>query len=382
MIIPFNIPCSVGTGGDFIKKALANGHISANGQFTKKCQEFFESRLDYRKTFLTNSCTSALEMAAILCNIKPGDEVAMPSFTHVGTANAFIRAGAKIVFVDSLPDHPNMDPVHLASMTSRKTKVIVPVHYAGVACDMNAISRIARKNGSVVVEDAAQAVGARYQGKSLGSFGSFAAISFHETKNITSGTGGLLVVNEENEVIRASQIWHNGTNRAEFEARQVDHYSWTDMGSSFGLSDLNAAFLYAQLLDFMSVMRRRRDLWDAYFEMLKPGEERGLFRLPAIPADAEHNHHIFYLRFPDRQARDLMIRNLATAGIQSVFHYIPLHSSPFFASQYTGAPLPNCQKISETILRLPLYHSLTKNQVEYISSKVLALSPVPARVSG
>lgn len=360
MKIPFNIPCALGTEGDFIKEALANGHISSNGPFTQKCKAEFESKFGFENVLLTPSCTAALEMAAILCDLKAGDEVIMPSFTHVGTANAFYRTGATIRFADSLPHHPNIDPVSVESLINDRTKVIVPVHYGGVPCDMEALRDIAERFNLLIVEDAAQALGSK-----VGKYGSLACFSFHETKNITCGMGGMLVVNDIRMKERAQHIWENGTDRAEFESGDVPHYSWVDVGSSYGMSDLNAAYLYAQLLEWDRIAKHRRDLWEKYHELLSGSDD---FVTPAIRSD--HNHHIFYLKFDSKDARDAMMKRLHDAGILAVFHYIPLHSSPFYSGEDA---LPNCDMWSNGILRLPLYHSMSLEDVEFVCGAVLNL---------
>ena len=363
MTIPFNKPYLTGRETDYIKQAVASGKISGNGVFTKKCQQFFEDRYGFRKCLLTTSCTDALEMAAILTEVGPGDEVIVPSYTFVSSALAFVRTGARIVFADSRSDQPNIDTEQLESLITPRTKVIVPVHYAGVACDMDAIMDIANRHGLLVVEDAAQAIDSFYTGKDgvrrpLGSIGHLAAFSFHETKNIISGEGGLLVVNDERFIRRAEIIWEKGTNRAEFFRGEVNKYGWVDTGSSFLPSEIVAAFLWAQLENLDAIQQRRKDIWERYYEALLPMAERGLFSLPVVPDCATNNAHMFYLLFPDLAKRTEFIAKMRKLDIWCVFHYLALHSSDFYRGKHDGRALPNCDRYADCLVRLPLYFEL------------------------
>ncbi len=371
-MIPFNIPCSVGTEKDWVQAAIDNGHISGNGPFGQKVQQLLQSAYGFGKVMLTHSCTGALEMAAMLCNFQPGDEVILPSFTHVGTANAFVREGASLVFADSQADHPNMDPAAVVRCIGPRTRAIVVVHYAGVACDMDAYMALAQAHGLLLIEDAAHAIGAKYRGRWLGTFGHFAAFSFHETKNITCGQGGMLVLNDTKFAEQAAIHWENGTNRAAFFKGTVAQYTWVGVGSCFTLSDLNAAYLYGQLLDKDMILSRRLAHYERYSEGLKPLADAGYFELPIVPADCTHNGHIFYLRMTDRVLRDMLITHLRTANILAVFHYIPLHSSPYFERQDVARYLPACDDWSERIIRLPLFHSLTIDQQSLIRDSIQA----------
>lgn len=363
MAIPFNKPYMTGKETEYIRQAVASGKISGNGVFTKKCQQFFEDRYGFRKCLLTTSCTDALEMAAILTEVGTGDEVIVPSYTFVSSALAFVRTGARIVFADSRSDQPNIDAEQLESLITPRTKVIVPVHYAGVACDMDAIMDIANRHGLLVVEDAAQAIDSFYTGKDgvrrpLGSIGHLAAFSFHETKNIISGEGGLLVVNDERFIRRAEIIWEKGTNRAEFFRGEVNKYGWVDTGSSFLPSEIVAAFLWAQLENLDAIQQRRKDIWERYYEALLPMAERGLFSLPVVPDCATNNAHMFYLLFPDLAKRTEFIAKMRKLDIWCVFHYLALHSSDFYRGKHDGRALPNCDRYADCLVRLPLYFEL------------------------
>ena len=368
MTIPFNKPYMTGRETDFIHRAVRSGKISGNGVFTKRCQQFFEEKYGFRKCLLTTSCTDALEMAAILTNVGPGDEVIVPSYTFVSSALAFVRQGAKIVFCDSCRDNPNVDPAEIEKLVTARTKVIVPVHYAGVACDMDAIMDIANRHNLFVVEDAAQAVDSFYTGKDgvrrpLGSIGHLAAFSFHETKNIISGEGGMLVVNDPRFVRRAEIIWEKGTNRAEFFRGEVNKYGWVDTGSSFLPSEIVAAFLWAQLENLERIQARRRQIWDSYHEQLAPLAARGVFSLPKIPGYATNNAHLFYLVFPDLEKRTRFIGDMKAHDVQCVFHYLALHASAFYAGKHDGRALPNCDRFSDCLVRLPLFYELEVGKV-------------------
>ena len=350
------------------------GKLSGNGKFTKACQAWFEQHYGFRKALLTTSGTDALEMCAMLCDLKPGDEVIVPSYTFVSTALAFLREGAKVVFADSMQRNPNIDAQTLEALITPHTKVIVPVHYAGVACDMDAIMALAEKYNLLVVEDAAQAIDSYYKsntGKStirpLGSIGHLAAFSFHETKNITAGgEGGLLVVNDERFVRRAEILWEKGTNRAEFFRGEVNKYGWVDMGSSFLPSEVNAAFLYAQLENLDAIQAKRKALWNRYYQHLKPLADKGCFTMPDIPEYATNNAHMFYLVLPDLEQRTALIKYLKENGVGAVFHYLSLHSSEYYHAKHDGRALPQCDRYADCLVRLPLFFDLTIEQVDSI----------------
>lgn len=376
MNIPFNKPYMTGRETDFIRRAVRSGKISGNGVFTKRCQQFFEERYGFRKCLLTTSCTDALEMAAILTNAGPGDEVIVPSYTFVSSALAFVRQGAKIVFCDSCGGNPNIDPAEIEKLVTPRTKVIVPVHYAGAACDMDAIMDIARRHDLLVVEDAAQAVDSFYTGRDgvkrpLGSIGHLAAFSFHETKNIISGEGGMLVVNDERFVRRAEIIWEKGTNRAEFFRGEVNKYGWVDTGSSFLPSEIVTAFLWAQLENLDAIQEKRRAIWNRYRSELAPLAERGFFTLPDLPEYATNNAHMFYLVFPDLEKRTAFIAGMKERGVQCVFHYLALHSSQFYSGKHDGRELPNCDRFADCLVRLPLYFELDPDAVIAAAKDVL-----------
>lgn len=356
-------------------KAVFAGKLSGNGKFTKRCQAWFEERYGFRKTLLTTSGTDALEMCAMLCDLKPGDEVIVPSYTFVSTALAFLREGAKVVFADSMQRNPNLDAETLEALITPKTKVIVPVHYAGVACDMDAIMAVAEKHNLLVVEDAAQAIDSYYLSrkskvesqKPLGGIGHLAAFSFHETKNITAGgEGGLLVVNDERFVRRAEIIWEKGTNRAEFFRGEVNKYGWVDMGSSFLPSEVNAAFLWAQLENIDDIQSKRKALWDKYYDRLAPVAAKGAFTLPDIPSYATNNAHMFYIVLPSLEARTALIKYLKENGVGAVFHYLSLHSSEYYKSRHDGRALPQCDRYADCLVRLPLFYDLTIEEVNHI----------------
>ena len=348
-------------------EAVYAGKLSGNGKFTKRCQAWFEQRYGFRKTLLTTSGTDALEMCAMLCELKPGDEVIIPSYTFVSTALAFLREGAKVVFADSMQRNPNIDAETLEALITPRTKVIVPVHYAGVACDMDAIMTIANKHNLLVVEDAAQAIDSYYKGRPLGGIGHLAAFSFHETKNVTAGgEGGLLVINDERFVRRAEIIWEKGTNRAEFFRGEVNKYGWVDMGSSFLPSEVNAAFLWAQLENIDEIQAKRKTLWETYYQLLKPLAEKGYFSLPDIPEYATNNAHMFYLVLPNLEARTALLKYLKENGVGAVFHYLSLHSSAYYQSRHDGRVLPQCDRYADCLVRLPLFYDLPLETVEHI----------------
>lgn len=376
-MIDFNRPHLTGKEAHYMYKAVIAGHLSGNGEYTKKCQAFFEERYGFKKCLLTTSGTDALEMCAMLCDLQPGDEVIIPSYTFVSTALAFLREGAKVVFADSMKRNPNIDADTVESLITPRTKVIVPVHYAGVACDMDKIMEIANRHNLLVVEDAAQAIDSFYtsnlkhQTLPLGSIGHLAAFSFHETKNITAGgEGGLLVVNDERFIRRAEILWEKGTNRAEFFRGAVNKYGWVDMGSSFLPAEINAAFLWAQLENLDEIQAKRKQLWNKYYELLKPIAERGYFQLPDIPDYATNNAHMFYLLLPDLEKRTALINYLKEHDIQAVFHYLSLHSSEFYKNKHDGRELPECDRYMDTLVRLPLFYDLEIEQVEQICETI------------
>ena len=366
-MINFNQPHLTGKEAHYMYEAVYTCKLSGNGKFTKLCQNWFEQRYGFRKALLTSSGTDALEMCAMLCDLQPGDEVIVPSYTFVSTALAFLREGAKVVFADSMQRNPNIDAATLEALITPRTKVIVPVHYAGVACDMDAIMDIAKRYNLLVVEDAAQAIDSYYKGKPLGSIGHLAAFSFHETKNITAGgEGGLLVVNDERFVRRAEIIWEKGTNRAEFFRGEVNKYGWVDMGSSFLPSEVNAAFLWAQLENLDDIQTKRKTLWETYYKRLKPLADKQLFSIPDIPEYATNNAHMFYLVLPSLDARTAFIKYLKDNGVGAVFHYLSLHSSPYYESKHDGRELPHCDRYAYCLVRLPLFYDLTIETVNHI----------------
>ena len=354
---------------EYIRQAVEGGKISGNGEFTHRCQDFFEKRYGFKKCLLTTSGTDALEMAAILTGVGPGDEVIVPSYTFVSTALAFIRCGAKVVFADSRADEPNIDASKIESLITPRTKVIVPVHYAGCACEMDAIMEIANRHGLLVVEDAAQAVDSYYKDRALGSIGHLGCFSFHETKNIISGEGGMLTINDERFIRRAEIIWEKGTNRAEFFRGEVNKYGWVDIGSSFLPTEIVSAFLWAQLEHLDEIQDERKRLWQNYWNFLEDLRRKteGAFELPRIPAYATNNAHMFYLLFPDLAKRSEFIAKMKARDILTVFHYLPLHSSVYYKDKHDGRSLPNCDRYADTLVRLPGYYGLAPDQ-----NKVLA----------
>ncbi|MBQ9417287.1 MAG: dTDP-4-amino-4,6-dideoxygalactose transaminase [Bacteroidales bacterium] len=370
MNIPFNKPYLTGKETEYIQQAVASGKISGNGIFTQKCQQFFEQHYSFRKCLMTTSCTDALEMAAILCDLHPGDEVIVPSYTFVSSALAFVRAGAKIVFADSEPQSPSLDVNQLEGLITPRTKVIVPVHYAGVACEMDSIMALAEKYHLIIVEDAAQAIDSQYKGVQLGSIGHLAAFSFHETKNIIAGEGGLLVINDEQFVRRAEIIWEKGTNRAAFFRGEVAKYNWVDIGSSFLPNELTSAFLYAQLECLDQIQQKRLALWNRYYQRLRPLEVSGLCRLPNIPSYATNNAHMFYLLLPSLEIRTALIERMRHEGIGAVSHYISLHSSPFYLADNPLCSLPNSDHFTDCLLRLPMFYELSFDDVDLIANVI------------
>ena len=362
-MIGFNKPYFSGNETNFIAEAVASMKISGDGIFTKKCHDFFEKKYNFKKVLLTTSCTDALEMAAILLNIQPGDEVIAPSYTFVSTVNAFVLRGAKIVFVDSNADNPNMDVTKIEELITNKTKVILPVHYAGIACDMDKIMELANKYQLFVVEDAAQAIDSYYKGKALGSIGHMAAFSFHETKNIISGEGGMLTINDERFIPRAEVIWEKGTNRAEFFRGEVNKYGWVDTGSSFLPSEVIAAFLWAQIENLDKIQSKRLSHWNQYYLQLKDWAKNNNIKLPNVPDYATNNAHMFYVVCDSIEQRSQIIDFLKQHQIHAVFHYISLHSSPYYESKHDGRILINSDCFSDCLLRLPMFYELNVNEV-------------------
>ncbi|MDA3799808.1 MAG: dTDP-4-amino-4,6-dideoxygalactose transaminase [Kiritimatiellae bacterium] len=357
--IPFNKPFIIGKELYNIAQAVFSGHLSGDGQFTKKCHEWIEKKYGANKVLLTHSCTGALEMAAILCNIQPGDEVIMPSYTFVSTANAFVLHGAVPVWCDIREDTKNIDESKIESLITKKTKVIVPVHYASVACEMDVIMDIAQRHNLLVIEDAAQAVNASYKGRYLGTIGHLGCYSFHETKNIISGEGGALVINDQNFERRAEIIREKGTNRSQFFRGQVDKYSWVDIGSSYLPSEVVAAFLYAQLEEGDKINTKRLGIWRNYYNGLKLLEDLGKLKLPFIPLECEHNAHMFYIVLKSEKNRNKLMDYLVEHGVKAVFHYIPLHSSPMGQKiQPNTFNLFVTNKVSGCLLRLPIFYEL------------------------
>ena len=365
MNIPFNKPHLTGKETHYIYQAVADGKLSGNGVFTKKCQQFFEERYGFKKCLLTTSCTDALEMAAILCDIQPGDEVIVPSYTFVSSALAFVRAGAKIVFADSMKENPNIDTENIEALITPRTKAIVPVHYAGVACDMDRIMEIATRHNILVVEDAAQAIDSYYKGRPLGSIGHLSAFSFHETKNIIAGEGGMLCINDERFIRRAEIIWEKGTNRAEFFRGEVNKYGWVDTGSSFLPSEVIAAFLWAQLEHMDDIQARRKHLWELYYTHLSPlaSSPNSLIALPSLPEYATNNAHMFYLVCNNLEQRTALIKRLKDNGVLAVFHYLSLHSSPYYTDKHDGRELLECDRYADCLVRLPMYYDLKDEEV-------------------
>ena len=365
-MIPFNKPYLTGDEVLYARQAAEKGKLSGNGDFTKRCQRFFEERYGFRQCLLTTSCTDALEMAALLCDLQPGDEVIVPSYTFVSSALAFVRVGAKIVFADSMERNPNLDAAGLEALVTPRTRVIVPVHYAGVACDMDAIMEVARRHDLLVVEDAAQAIDSYYKGRPLGSIGHLGTFSFHETKNIISGEGGMLAVNDERFRRRAEIIWEKGTNRTEYFRGEVNKYGWVDTGSSFLPSELTAAFLWAQIEHMDDIQARRKAIWNRYRDNLKDAAPAMGFTLPDVPDYATNNAHMFYLVCDSLEHRTRLIQTLKEQGVLAVFHYLALHSSPYYQPRHDGRALPQCDRYADCLVRLPLFYELTPEQVDLI----------------
>jgi dTDP-4-amino-4,6-dideoxygalactose transaminase len=370
-MIPFNKPHQTGKEAHYMYDAVHTGKLSGNGKYTQKCQQWFELKYGFGKCLLTTSCTDALEMAAILINIQPGDEVIVPSYTFVSTANAFVLRGAKLVFADSRIDHPGIDESSIEALITPKTKAIVPVHYAGVACDMDKIMEVANKHGLFVVEDAAQAIDSFYIGKdgvkrALGSIGHLAAFSFHETKNIISGEGGMLAINDMQFANRAEIIWEKGTNRSSFFRGEVDKYGWVDIGSSFLPSEIIAAFLWAQLENLDQIQKQRTQIWQDYADGLKGWASKQNISLPVLPEYASNNAHMFYCVCESLDQRIQLIHRLKSNSILAVFHYISLHTSPYYTSKHDGRVLIQTDRYSDCLVRLPLFYDLTAEEQQFI----------------
>ena len=373
-MIPFNKPYFTGKETQYIEEAIHTGKISGNGIFTKKCQDFFETQYGFKKALLTTSCTDALEMCAILANVNKEDEIIIPSYTFVSTALPFVREGAKIVFADSYEENPNIDVSKIEELITPKTKAIVVVHYAGIACDMDEIMRLANKYNLIVIEDAAQAIDSFYinkngEKKPLGSIGHLAAFSFHDTKNIISGEGGLLVINDENLIKRAEIIWEKGTNRASFFRGEINKYSWVDKGSSFLPSEIIAAFLWAQLENLEKIQTKRKLIWNTYYDNLSK-KANSNFSLPKSPNYATNNGHMFYLTFDNLENRTAAISKLKEYNISSFFHYLSLHKSEFYIDKHDSRILKNSDKFTDCLLRLPLFYELETEQVNMITDLI------------
>ncbi len=368
-MIPFNKPYSSGHELKYIEEVCHSMTMSGNGDFTKKCHRFFEEKYGFKKCLLTTSGTDALEMCAMLCNLEPGDEVIVPSYTFVSTALAFLREKARVVFADSGKDNPNITVETIEPLINSRTKVIAVVHYAGVACDMDAIMALAEKYNLIVVEDAAQAVDSYYKGRPLGGIGHLGAFSFHETKNISCGEGGMLVVNDERFLRRCEIIWEKGTNRAEFYRGLVNKYGWCDMGSSFLPSEFNAAFLWSQLEQMEDIQNKRKHIWNMYDSGLREKIDSQIV-IPTLPDYATNNAHMYYLVCPSLEYRTKLMNYLKENGVQSTFHYIPLHSSAYHKDKNGGRELPNCDRYGDCLVRIPLYYELKDEEVLYVINTI------------
>jgi dTDP-4-amino-4,6-dideoxygalactose transaminase len=369
--IPFNKPYLHGRELVYIAEAVASGRISGDGLFTRRCHTFFEDRYGFQKALMTTSCTDALEMSALLLNIREGDEVIVPAYTFVSTANAFALRGARIVFVDSESHNPNVDATQLEALITPRTRAIVVVHYAGIACDMDPILALAQKHHIAVVEDAAQAIDSYYKGQPLGSLGMMGAFSFHETKNVIAGEGGLLTINEPELIERAEIIREKGTNRSAFFRGEIDKYGWVDIGSSFLPSDVISAYLYAQLENLDTIQARRKAIWKRYHDQLAAALQRHEIEVPYVPKWATNNGHLFYIVCRSLAHRTAVLQKLRDAGIHAVFHYLSLHSSPYFQDKHDGRPLPHCDRFADCLLRLPLFYEMSDAQCDYICDTLI-----------
>lgn len=370
MMIGFNKPYHTSKELAYVMQAIKFEKLSGNGHFTQKCQTFFEQRYNFKKVLLTQSCTAALEMAALLCNVKPGDEVILPSYTFVSTANAFALRGAKLVFADSSKENPNISVSSIQKLITKKTKVIVVVHYAGISCDMDAVMKLAKKSNLLVVEDAAQAIDSFYKKRPLGGIGHLAAFSFHETKNIISGEGGMLVINDKRFVERAEIIWEKGTNRSAFFRGEVDKYNWVDIGSSFLPSEITAAFLWGQLEKLDAIQQKRKKIWNTYFEELAVLQREKLVVLPFVPSNATNNAHLFYLLTKSHEEQLKLLNYLKLHEIQAIFHYLPLHKSPYFSKNKKIKSLVEAEHYGDRLVRLPMYYELTLTQVRIVTKAI------------
>ncbi len=370
-MIVFNKPYCSGRELKYIEEVSHSMTMSGNGDFTKKCHAFFEQKYGFRKCLLTTSGTDALEMCAMLCDLQPGDEVIIPSYTFVSTALAFLREKANVVFADSSAESPNITAEIIEPLITPRTKVIAVVHYAGIACDMDAIMALADKHNLLVVEDAAHAIDSCYKGRPLGSIGHLAAFSFHETKNISCGEGGMLVVNDERFVRRSEIIWEKGTNRAEFYRGMVNKYGWCDLGSSFLPSEFNAAFLWAQLEQLDDIQNKRKHIWEIYDHALRGHVDETKMQLPVLPDYATNNAHMYYIVCQSLDYRTRLMQYLKDNGVQSTFHYIPLHSSKYYAEHFKGAPLVNADRYGDCLVRLPLYYELTGDEARKVAQLIL-----------
>ncbi len=368
--IGFNKPHIGGKEIDYIMEAVRREKISGNGYFTRCCQDFLEKRYGIRKVLLTTSCTDALEMAALLIRTEPGDEIIMPSYTFVSTANAFALRGANIIFADSAANSPNIDLEKLEPLITDRTIAIVVVHYAGFSCDMDRLMAIASLHDLYVIEDAAQAIESTYKGRPLGSIGHLGCFSFHETKNVISGEGGALLINDSAFLDRAEIIWEKGTNRSAFARGEIDKYNWIDLGSSFLPSEITAAFLLAQLEKIEEIQARRHAIWDIYHKTLRPLERKGVVSLPLIPSFNEHNAHIFYLVCRSEKERNKLLDYLNSNGINAIFHFIALHRSPYYLVRYKGYELHQCDRYTSTLVRLPIYFELSVKDAHYIARTI------------
>ena len=369
--IPYNKPTIIAGELEYIRDAVESGKISGDAKYSRKCQELMEDKFGIARVLLTTSCTSALEMSSLLINLKPGDEVIMPSYTFVSTANAFILRGAIPVFIDIREDTLNIDERLIVKSITDKTRAIIPVHYAGVGCEMDTIMEIAREKQLCVVEDAAQGINASYKGKYLGTIGDLGAFSFHETKNIICGEGGALLINNKALIERAEIIWEKGTNRKKFFRGEIDKYTWIDVGSSYLMSDILAAYLFAQLENLEKIQKKRQIIFEFYYESLRDMQKLGKLKLPVFPANCRPNYHIFYILFPDEKQRNKVLKKLKEAGILAVFHYVPLHLSPMGRIfGYKPGDFPVTEDLSNRIIRLPLYYELTIDEAEFVVSEL------------
>ena len=370
-MIRFNVPPCVGNEIEYIRQAVQNQKICGDGAFTKRCHRWIEQNTGCAKALLTTSCTQALELSALLAEIKPGDEVILPSYTFVSTANAFVLRGAKLVFVDIRPDTMNLDESLIEDAITSRTRAIVPVHYAGVSCEMDTILEIGKRHGLLVIEDAAQGVMASYRGRALGSMGDFGCFSFHETKNYSMGEGGAILIKDQQKAELAEIVREKGTDRSRFLRGQVDKYTWVALGSSYLPSDMNAAYLYAQLEKAEEINRDRLDRWGQYYDALKPLEQKGRIQLPVVPEDCQHNAHMFYVKTKDMEERRALIDYLKQRDISAVFHYIPLHSSPAGKrfGRFCGEDRFTTTE-SQRLLRLPMYYGLEKEDVALVAERI------------